>query len=390
MRLYNVNDLLLSIEYDITAIKSIVNYFDNNYIVFGNKRTGLWYYYKNKVYFKSTDGHYNGWEFSWKRLNLNLVESLIVHGNALIIDNTKKGKVFPDSFTKTIPIWATIINRCIGYDSTLLQHLSSSEQDEIERICTRFINDMKSHACYPLLEEMLDRYKSKCNLPIRICYIEHPLDTMKVISQLNPNYSTLFLLSASDDYHGRRIINGNGFLYVKGSGDDIDDVFPKYLTPALLHHIIANNDTLNYPHYKSTIQIDYKFYTISDTLTIGHIKILDSILKDQLFHTILNLSQQELGYKNEVHIPLEPGKRGLYPFERALTPIQSLFNSGNTMVIIDNDYERSCCLAIFSLVLTIPTPSKSDILACYHTIQSLTDLDVRRCYLNKLSQYFNK
>lgn len=47
----------------------------------------------------------------------------------MIVDSTRKGKRFPDSMSKTIPIWTCVLNRaifnyrksCLGGDHGILQ-----------------------------------------------------------------------------------------------------------------------------------------------------------------------------------------------------------------------------------------------------------------------------
>ncbi|KAJ0524400.1 putative tRNA A64-2'-O-ribosylphosphate transferase, rit1 domain-containing protein [Helianthus annuus] len=35
-------------------------------------------------------------------------------GGCMIVDSTRKGKRFPDSMSKTIPIWTCVLNRAIS------------------------------------------------------------------------------------------------------------------------------------------------------------------------------------------------------------------------------------------------------------------------------------
>ncbi|PNH02681.1 tRNA A64-2'-O-ribosylphosphate transferase, partial [Tetrabaena socialis] len=82
-----------------------------------NLRCGLWYTRQpdNTSYFKSTDGHDNGrWSFSLVRLNWHVAELAARQGGVIIVDATRKGKRFPDALTKTIPIWAAVINRAVA------------------------------------------------------------------------------------------------------------------------------------------------------------------------------------------------------------------------------------------------------------------------------------
>lgn len=110
-----------------------------------NLRCGLWYTPAPdlKCYFKSTDGHYGNWSFSKTRLNLNVALAAARSGGCLIVDSTRRGKSFPvrmpalhsirtgvspvapvssrilqDAFTKTIPIWAAVLNEAVNRHRT--------------------------------------------------------------------------------------------------------------------------------------------------------------------------------------------------------------------------------------------------------------------------------
>lgn len=80
-----------------------------------NLRCGLWYSSKfhSTCYFKSTDGHTNNWSFNTSRLNLHVALLAGQQGGCMIVDSTRKGKWFPDSMSKTIPIWTCVLNRSV-------------------------------------------------------------------------------------------------------------------------------------------------------------------------------------------------------------------------------------------------------------------------------------
>ncbi|VVB02911.1 unnamed protein product [Arabis nemorensis] len=80
-----------------------------------NLRCGLWYSprFDATCYFKSTDGHTNNLSFNTSRLNLHLPLLAGEKGGCIIIDSTRKGKRFPDSMSKTIPIWSCVLNRSV-------------------------------------------------------------------------------------------------------------------------------------------------------------------------------------------------------------------------------------------------------------------------------------
>jgi len=70
--------------------------------------------FASTAYFKSTDGHCGQWDLSLRRLNLHLIDLLAAHGACILVDTTRKGRTFPDSFNRTVPIWAACINRAVS------------------------------------------------------------------------------------------------------------------------------------------------------------------------------------------------------------------------------------------------------------------------------------
>jgi tRNA A64-2'-O-ribosylphosphate transferase len=108
---------LLSIFSDASFVRYISDQ-HLNFPVFANLRCGLWYarvagICTDTAYFKSTDGHANTWNFSLRRLNLNVVEAASNSPGILLVDATKRGRRMPDSFSRTVPIWCTVINRAV-------------------------------------------------------------------------------------------------------------------------------------------------------------------------------------------------------------------------------------------------------------------------------------
>lgn len=80
-----------------------------------NLRCGLWYSlrFDATCYFKSTDGHAGNWSFNPTRLNIHVATLAVEKGGCIIVDATRRGKRFPDSMSKTIPIWTCVLNRAI-------------------------------------------------------------------------------------------------------------------------------------------------------------------------------------------------------------------------------------------------------------------------------------
>ena len=83
-----------------------------------NLRCGVWHVPPEiasfgHCYFKSTDGHSGKWDFSRSRLNLQVALAAAV-SDVMIVDSTRTGKTYPDSLSKTVPIWCCVLNRAVG------------------------------------------------------------------------------------------------------------------------------------------------------------------------------------------------------------------------------------------------------------------------------------
>ena len=86
-----------------------------------NLHCGAWYLppslclqQPSTCYFKSSDSHCYHWTFSVTRCNPHVIDLCGREGGVLIVDATRMGKRFPDSFSRTIPIWCCVVNRAIA------------------------------------------------------------------------------------------------------------------------------------------------------------------------------------------------------------------------------------------------------------------------------------
>jgi tRNA A64-2'-O-ribosylphosphate transferase len=136
---HGVYNCLASIVQDAAFVRRVVARYPD-FPVFANLRCGVWYVggrggagavagdaasadgtvddtrapAAGTCNFKSTDGHCNNWSFSATRLNLHVAEAAAKHGGCVIVDATRSTtKRFPDSFSKTIPTWAEVLNRAV-------------------------------------------------------------------------------------------------------------------------------------------------------------------------------------------------------------------------------------------------------------------------------------
>mmetsp|Transcript_9846 Transcript_9846/g.36713 ORF Transcript_9846/g.36713 Transcript_9846/m.36713 type:complete len:498 (-) Transcript_9846:1483-2976(-) len=119
--------------------------------IFLNLRTGAWYdvvrgtavgnggnehvQSPNYCYFQSKNGHSETMAFSTLRFNPHVLLSAVKHHAACIIDATRRGKIYPDSILKTIPIWITVLNReVLGWsDAKMETHMKYVSKSEYER-----------------------------------------------------------------------------------------------------------------------------------------------------------------------------------------------------------------------------------------------------------------
>lgn len=110
---------LLSIEHDALSALRLYSSL-GNLPLFGNARAGAWYVPPETepspsiCSFKSADGHYGRWSSSLRRPNAHVFAAAVEKGGVVIVDVTRSGKKWPDSLTKTIPIWCAVVNSVAG------------------------------------------------------------------------------------------------------------------------------------------------------------------------------------------------------------------------------------------------------------------------------------
>ena len=134
---------------------------------FANLRCGVWYVppelRTGTCYFKSTDGHTGNWGFSLSRLNLQVALAAAHEGRVLIVDSTRSGKRFPDSLSKTVPIWCAVINRALAEDREggswdtalhLPPWVPPSERAQIEARLAVWVDALRRPALRPPLEQL--------------------------------------------------------------------------------------------------------------------------------------------------------------------------------------------------------------------------------------------
>jgi tRNA A64-2'-O-ribosylphosphate transferase len=208
----------LSIKHDSNFVSEIFAKLPKKTKKIANLRCGLWYYknFDGTCYFKSTDGHAYHWNFSTSRLNLNVIQELILNEIVIIVDSTRKGKLLPDSLSKTIPIWAFVVNSVVNevseknwkFDLDLPKGISKNERSQIEELIPKFVNVFKN--CGVNMKSIVSMSK-----PMKCIWIS-PLIEFQELDYSNLQYYPLYLLSASDPSFDEKTYS---WRYIQGAGD---------------------------------------------------------------------------------------------------------------------------------------------------------------------------
>jgi len=228
----SIPNRLKSILEDANFAKQVSKYY--NLPLVANERCGSWYIHPSdkggSTYFKSTDGHHGQWDFSPRRLNLQLLRILTAHGGAVIVDSTRRGKNLPDAFSKTVPIWVAVVNKALFPEDDRAHHLQSPPRpgnlatSEISQIDARLDSFT---ATFRSLGLDIKALRTELRRPIRISWaINGFYDTDCGSSDLYPSTLPsvlgqschhLVLCSASHRVLGAEASEGG---YIQGAGDD--------------------------------------------------------------------------------------------------------------------------------------------------------------------------
>lgn len=218
---------LTSILADAAFAKQVSEHY--NLPLVANERCGSWYIDPDdkvgSAYFKSTDGHHGQWSFSLRRLNLQLFPLLATYGGAVVVDSTRRGKNLPDAFSKTIPIWVSVINRTLFAElaaTHVLQlppapnDLGQSEVSQIESRLDAFARSLQD------LQLDFAALRNELKHPIRLQWaINGSFDVGGPEAESSTTFPKeahhLVLCSASRRVHGAEISEGG---YIQGAGDD--------------------------------------------------------------------------------------------------------------------------------------------------------------------------
>uniref|UniRef100_A0A093XDH4 Uncharacterized protein C3F10.06c n=1 Tax=Talaromyces marneffei PM1 TaxID=1077442 RepID=A0A093XDH4_TALMA len=218
----SVTNRLRSIEADARFVSQVADHYGGLPLI-ANERCGSWYINPTQkagsVYFKSTDGHTGVWEFSFRRLNLQVLQIARQRGGCIIVDSTRRGKLMPDALSKTVPIWTAVLNRAL-FPSEPAYHpvqfppnfLPPSEEAQIEKRIDGFVKTFKE------LKLDLDQLRKDLGYPIRIAWANQTYFYPTTL-QKGVGYNLFVLCSASRRVHGAEASEGG---YIQGAGDDAE------------------------------------------------------------------------------------------------------------------------------------------------------------------------
>ena len=201
-----------------------------------NLRCGIWYappdISSGHCYFKSTDGHVGAWDFSLSRLNLQVALTAASSGAVVVVDSTRSGKSFPDSLTKTLPIWCCVINRAVaakrgndahGWWDTTLRLPTWIPESEASQIEAR-IGSWVSALCRPALAPVLERLVNGLDRPLRPSWLS-PKGGNAVHATAQPvseaaGYAWVYCVCASEVCTAEEARERASYTYIQGAGDD--------------------------------------------------------------------------------------------------------------------------------------------------------------------------
>ncbi|KAK6248598.1 hypothetical protein QUC31_020163 [Theobroma cacao] len=228
-----------------------------------NLRCGLWYSpnFQSTCYFKSTDGHTNNWSFNTSRLNFHIALLAGQKGGCIIVDSTRRGKRFPDSMSKTIPIWTCVLNRSVfnylnksrnesNDDGSLLERDSDAGQNSVDWDCSLHLPLWVSGTEKAAIEDRLEGWTKDLNasgadIAALASCLKKPLRPLwisqKTVIWINEvpdhdswDFTPIILVSSSSStgVTQHRTTSEFSWNYIPGAGDD-EESWARGLSPNL-------------------------------------------------------------------------------------------------------------------------------------------------------------
>ena len=243
---------------------------------FANLRNGVWYCPNGtpRCYFKSADGHHGHWKFSLGRTNLHVVQRACQDGGCIIVDTTRRGKSFPDSFYATVPIWCALLNAILGPKDEEA-HLSSiknqkihldappwmpaSTKSEIENRLSFLLEELTVEFCASAREIVGRAGQDNEWKQLRPVWVEcqdgcidwkgewadEALNYSQLRETSRKRFVPIILFSCSEEIPKAQHESIHSWSYIKGAGDD-EENWAHSLTPEQFwfhkDHILESED----------------------------------------------------------------------------------------------------------------------------------------------------
>eukprot|EP00743_Colponemidia_sp_Colp-15_P013112 GILK01015120.1.p1 GENE.GILK01015120.1~~GILK01015120.1.p1 ORF type:complete len:486 (+),score=58.00 GILK01015120.1:252-1709(+) len=401
---------LKSISKDAVFVESVIHNYER-LPVLANLRCGLWYRPKfdGVCYFKSTDGHTHAWQFSMTRLNLHVVHIAVAASGCIIVDSTRKGKRFPDSFSRTIPIWCCVVNNLINrhkiklgrteevLDCTL--HLpswvSAVEASQINERIDSWVNQLEEDAASCLFDELAQTVRKPLR-PLWVCP-ESRLSNQSDTTELS--FLPIVCVSASQALTTDEIRSTQSWMYVQGAGDDAE-TWSDGLTPELFwayHNELLNcdedecEDTMKELIQQQNREPKPPPVILSvigpSNLSVGNWVAVDDLNIFQSYKSVVNLHEsvhaQLKSSKNYLHLPIPHTKKhrsGIWRShvlpEALLFIGRQLIGGNNCLIVCSNGIDFSVCVLLAALVVFFDYETET--LLKMRSFSSLSDLHITK------------
>eukprot|EP00124_Ichthyophonus_hoferi_P003993 Ihof_evm2s392 gene=Ihof_evmTU2s392 len=222
---------LRSIEVDVQFVEEITQLLSPLPLV-ANLRCGAWYSnkFQDYAYFKSTDGHTGKWDLNLRRLNLHLLPLIAEHGGCVVVDSSRRKRI-PDSFSKTVPVWAACINRAVA---RLRREQGLPISEHWENLCTlpSMVPTTEHLQMVARLPGLVDKLEaSKADLHAAVAVLDKPIRPLwitpatRMFVDCMPDYTDLpfypiICLVASEATFSDGMEQRAGYMYIQGAADD--------------------------------------------------------------------------------------------------------------------------------------------------------------------------
>ncbi|KAK0615953.1 tRNA A64-2'-O-ribosylphosphate transferase [Bombardia bombarda] len=223
----SITNRLRSVRHDAAFVEQVADALRLPLVA--NERCGSWYIEPGRkaasAYFKSTDGHTGQWKFSTRRLNLQLLELIGRRDGCIIVDSTRRGKRMPDSLSKTIPTWCSVLNCALFPDDPACHALFvppnavfDSEKSQMEARLPEFL------ASFLALDIDIVALRKHLRKPLRPLWITQddydPATSGPLDAAVTGSFHPVVCCTSSRRVAGTELSEAG---YIQGAGDDTEN-----------------------------------------------------------------------------------------------------------------------------------------------------------------------